>query len=413
MNITAYLNNLKYNRVEFILYSYLLISPFADLLTGVFIFKLGMPESFLGSPSQLIRIIFIFLVLPLLDSKKLKILFGIFCYLWTIETISFLYTQELTVFFSGINYFMKILYLILFYEIIKMIYERGDEVVLKTINMFLNSSCLYSLGIIIPTMLGIGVSSYGFEDTFGQKGLYASGNALNIYLGTALSIALLKINKTRMDLLKILVLMASIVLLGTKTAFLFFLFSILLYIRTKPNYVRFLIVFSLIAVIYVYGDIIMNILSGVYDVIIYRFNIRTDFITFITSGRNNYIIDAFEEFFKSSIWPIRFIFGGGAFLSFRSSYYPGMAYDTLEMDLFDIFFMYGLIGAVAYLLLFYVILKKSYKKSFILFVLFGLFIFHSLLAGHVVFDGLPIIAGLVLYLMMQKSEFIKDYFYIK
>lgn len=412
MNIANVKDRLRYNKVEFILLSYLILSPFADLLTGIFIYKLGMPESFLGSPSQFIRVIFILFSLPLLDRKRLKIVFGIFCYLWTIETVSFIYIQELRSFFSGMNYFMKLLYLYLFYEIIRMINDRGEETVLKIVNVFLDSSCLYALGIIIPTVLGIGVSSYGFEDTFGQKGLFASGNALNIYLGTALSIALLRINKTKKDVIKIFILMAGIILLGTKTAFLFLFFGIMLYLKNQPKHLRMFILIFVFVIFYTYGDVILKALSGIYDVILYRFSIRVDFLTFITSGRNVYITDAFDEFFKSSIWPIKFIFGGGAFLSFRSAYYPGMSYDTLEMDMFDIFFMYGLIGAVIYMILFYVILAVSFKKSKVLFMLFALFLFHSFLAGHVVFDGLPIIAGLVLYLMMLRNLFIKKYFYI-
>lgn len=293
-----------------------------------------------------------------------------------------------------------------------MINDRGEETVLKIVNVFLDSSCLYALGIIIPTVLGIGVSSYGFEDTFGQKGLFASGNALNIYLGTALSIALLRINKTKKDVIKIFILMAGIILLGTKTAFLFLFFGIMLYLKNQPKHLRMFILIFVFVIFYTYGDVILKALSGIYDVILYRFSIRVDFLTFITSGRNVYITDAFDEFFKSSIWPIKFIFGGGAFLSFRSAYYPGMSYDTLEMDMFDIFFMYGLIGAVIYMILFYVILAVSFKKSKVLFMLFALFLFHSFLAGHVVFDGLPIIAGLVLYLMMLRNLFIKKYFYI-
>ena len=409
---TCFKNRFRYDIVEFILYLYLLLSPLADLMTGVLIYKVGMAESFLGSPSQLIRILFIFSIIPLLKKTELKLAAGVFCYLCTIETISFIYTQKVSVFLSGFNYFMKILYIILFYKIINKIHEKSDETLFKTVKIYLNSACLYSLGILIPTLLGIGITSYETEGTFGQKGLFASGNALNIYLGIALSIALLKKNKDKIDTLKVIIILSAIVMLGTKTAFLFIIVAFLLYIRNKPNYIRNSIIIAIASILYLYNDFIIELLSGMYDVVLYRFNNRENFLTFIISGRNDYVSDAFKEFFKSPIWYIKFFIGGGAFLSFRSAYVEGMTFDTLEMDLFDIFFMYGALGAFIYLIILFMILKKSYNRSKIIFILFLMFVFHSVLAGHVVFDGLPIISGLILYLMILNINIFKSKFMI-
>ena len=398
---------MKLNKLNFFLCFYLLLSPIADILTGICIFKLGMPEAFIGSPSQILRFLFLAFSMYFVKGKNLRIACILFIYLLIIEISSFLYTQSINAYMSGINYSMKILYIYLFYCIVSAISKKVDDSYsLRLIDIYLFSACLYSLGIMIPTFLGIGIGSYS-EGTFGQKGLYSSGNSLNVFLGISFCISLLRKNKDYWEAIQCLLLLSAIILLGTKTAFLFIIVGLLIFLRSKSYKVR---VFSVISVfvlfLYCFNDIAM-LLGNIYDVVFYRFENRDDLLTFILSGRNDYISDAFMSFFQSNWWPLKLLFGGGAFLSFRDEYFVGMQFDTLEMDLFDIFFMYGVVGLTVYILVIVYALKICNRVSKVLSFLFFLFFFHSVLAGHVVFDGLPIISGMMLYFMLVRYESVK------
>lgn len=84
----------------------------------------------------------------------------------------------------------------------------------------------------------------------------------------------------------------------------------------------------------------------------------------------------------------RWFIGAGSYVSFQDPT-AVFQYDTLESDVFDIFFMYGLAGVVAYCQMFAygaIMLKKH-----IYFLLtWGLLFMHSLFAGHVIFNGMSI-----------------------
>ncbi|MDE5810034.1 MAG: hypothetical protein K2H59_07145, partial [Muribaculaceae bacterium] len=164
-----------------------------------------------------------------------------------------------------------------------------------------------------------------------------------------------------------------------------------------------IVLFFAVSLIY-FGDTIYDSISVIADVIIYRYENSENLFSFLMSSRDNYVSDAFNDFFKSGIWPIKLIIGGGAFMSFRPDYYSGMIFDTLENEFFDIFFMYGLVGLVIYLGIIFYELYRIYKVSTILSFLFLLFALHSIFAGHILFDGIPIMAGLLIIMMSKNSK---------
>ncbi|HJA85012.1 MAG TPA: O-antigen ligase family protein, partial [Candidatus Bacteroides avicola] len=192
----------------------------------------------------------------------------------------------------------------------------------------------------------------------------------------------------------------------------FLLISFVYYLQTKPRIIRMFILLFVASVIFVYHEILFSILSSIYDVVIYRFKENDNFFNFILSGRDNYVREAFSEFFKSNFWEVKLILGGGAFMSFRSEYVSGMIFDTLEMDFFDVLFMYGLIGALLYLSVIIYLIISSYRISRKLSFLFIFLFLHSFFAGHVFFDGLPVIAGVILYLMTKHINTVKSKFCI-
>ena len=162
---------------------FLILSPICDLLTGICIFKLDMPEGFIGSPSQVYRIIFLFILFFRIGKRQVRICIILLLWMLFVESTCFFYIDNPLPFISGLNYATKIVFLLLLYFFVKIVLDSGTPIV-KILHVFLIAAFLYALGIIVPAILGIGVSSYT-EGTFGQKGLYASGNALGIFMGIA------------------------------------------------------------------------------------------------------------------------------------------------------------------------------------------------------------------------------------
>lgn len=379
--------------------TYIILSPIVDLLTGICIHRFHMPEGFLGSPSQLFRILYLILFVSLLTRHQSKICLIIFFWILSLETMGFILVNQLVLFLSGLNYAIKILFIVLLYYSVNNAISNGGIAAEKIAQAYLNSSTLYALGVIIPAFLGVGAMTYnGAEDAFfGQRGLFASGNALGIYLGVAGIFAVLKAHKNLINIQQSLLIVFALLLVGTKTALccLAVLLFVFLYV-IKSKWLRVLIVLILSVIVFTYLGQIIDTMSQMFEVVFFRFDKSETLLAFLASGREMYIRDAFEQFFQSPIWMLKFLVGGGAFLSFRPVYTPGMLFDQLEMDFFDVFFMYGLVGLCIYCCIICNFLVKSQKKSKWLFLVTLLFCIHSLVVGHIIFDGMSMISGVVI-----------------
>lgn len=343
-----------------------------------------------------------------LKSTNKRLIISLLLYFTFVELTSIFYTNSVSPLIVGLISSTKIVFIFLLYFLVGQILKQGFPIK-SLLEIFLTSATLYSLGILIPAILDIGESTYA-SGTFGQKGFFASGNALGIYLGIAGSIATLRNNKTLKQSFQLFIIVLSLILLGTKTS-LVFIFLISMIMIVQSGRVLPLLILSLgIVFISLHWQVISTIFSTIFDVVVYRFNNSDNLMTFILSGRDQYVIDAFNECMKSNIWLIKLIFGGGSYMSFRSSYHNGMVYDVLEMDFFDIFFMYGIIGVTIYSLLFGYFTLKAMSRSKYIFILMSFFFLHSALAGHVVFDGLSMTAGVVVIFMIRYYRDLKTTF---
>lgn len=392
---------------------YIIFSPIFDLLSGILIHKLHLPEGFIGSPSQIFRLLYIFIFFLLLTGRQVKICLIIAIWLVLLEIFGLFISSSLQAFMSGLNYAFKILFVFLLYYSVNNSLRHGIE-----INRFIyalhTSATIYALGILIPTALGVGIMTYQDMEggVFGQRGLFASGNALGIYLGMAAMFVMLKREHSVKDIIQFIIITSALLLLGTKTALLFIVFAILVYITysLKSFFIRLLLLLSCGFGIYLFRDSIISTLSIIYEVVFFRFERSDTFLSFIMSGRDVYIHDAFISFFQSPIWVFKILVGGGAFMSFRSFWYPGMFLDQLEMDLFDVLFMYGLIGLFLYCGICYYFLVKSFCLHRLLFLLTLAFVMHSVLAGHILFDGIPMISGVFLAVIINHFKQFKRYY---
>jgi O-antigen ligase len=80
--------------------------------------------------------------------------------------------------------------------------------------------------------------------------------------------------------------------------------------------------------------------------------------------------------------------GFGAYISFRDPLNPGIFYDTLENDFFDVFFQYGTIGLMLYLFICIRSLYITYNSKVKgLTLLLLIVVVYSMTAGHTLFNA--------------------------
>lgn len=377
-----YSNKLSFRSL--LLLSVFILLPLFDALNGYLVVKGLIAEAGIASPSQIGRLLVsILLVYILYASKQGIIPVFLFVYLFIVEVISALYHGSQYGFTYGVVSAYKLGYLILLTIIIKR-YSQTPQGMRQLgfyckINLVIISSLLY-----FSTVTGIGNSTYGFG--FGTKSFFASGNGLGLYLGigTLFLIALNQYKISPINQKTLLFIIFSIALIGSKTALVLCMVNLLCMVYLSRFRVVFLIFFILILLLFL--PQIMNTLSLVFDVILKRLNNADNFLVYLGSGRVDYVSDAFKVYFKSDPNPFRLIFGMGAYTSFQN---PLTVYkfDTLETDLFDLLFMYGLLSVLCFLSIISLVLfhLRKYKILFLGMILLSL---HSIIAGHVLFNGM-------------------------
>ncbi|NRF27189.1 O-antigen ligase family protein [Vibrio coralliilyticus] len=371
-----------------------LVLPIFDSINGVLVINGLIEEGGIASPSQLGRAILMALLIFVVYRTKLSIV--PFFFLFFLLLVEFLYG-----FFHGEPYGVllgiitaqKLIYLLLLAIVLKSILDKGllaqeDFFKLFQINLLILSLCL-----VFSTVTGLGNSTYGWG--FGTKSFFSSGNGLGLYLGIGTTILIGIRNYFYSDInFKILLVCSfSVALIGTKTALIFCIVNLTILLWTSKF--RWLIFFGLSAVMPFLMDEVISIVSVMFEVITTRLSKSDNIMYYLGSGRIEYVTSAFEVFWKGDGSAFRLLFGSGALISFHSTTQPAF-FDVLETDLFDLIFMYGLVSACIYLGLSVFICYKL-RKHTILFVASLLLLGHSVVAGHVIFNGMSSVCFAIFY----------------
>lgn len=266
------------------------------------------------------------------------------------------------------------------------------------IKIFDINSILFPLSILIPKILGIGLNVY--RDGSGFKGFYKSNNELNIIL-VILSIYCLdyllnKSNKKKY-LIYFFLNITSLILIGSKTSYI----SVALIIGTytiKSLYklkvkqiigICITLILTLNIFSYYSEDIFKSLERQMYKMENYNA------INFILSDRNELLKDAVSVLKSSEFTTNEIIFGMGPYkINNYIGSLKGRETREIEMDLFDTFFYYGIIGIIILILYYASYIKKSiikFKKGELEFsvilsiiIMFGF----SFFAGHVLYSAL-------------------------
>ena len=372
------------------------VVPFFDLLTGLLLHLNIISVAGIASPSQLIRLLALVVGITYFERRELLFLFTILLYLLGVESISYALLHQSQ---YGISYGLinanKIVYLLVIAVAVRYFLEKRFVDLNELIKFILSFCSIYALNVIICLIFGLGDKTYGVN-TFGTKGFVASNNGLSIVLGAGSLLSLYYWKTCKGSIAYFLILLPGCLFVGAKTSLIMFLMSLLLLFRLSSTKWKLLVVGGVIPVLVIVWSKISAAAAIVFDVIKFRLELAQkggDWASFIFSGRNQYVINAFNEFLDGSdtIW--RFFIGAGAFGSFRSQHKLLIdayhEYFTLETDFFDLFFQYGITGCVLYLMLIFSVTVYFVKqREYHLLLIWMLFAFFSVFDGHVFFDGM-------------------------
>ena len=374
------------------------VLPFVDALNGFLVVNGFIPEGGVFSPSQLARMLLsLYLVVFLYNRNVSKVLYFFILYIFLVEVVASFFHLNLMAFIFGAVYSYKITYLILLYLTLNFMVNDEQDIAMLCKYIYYNL-LIIAVFLFFSSVTGLGNSTYGHG--FGTKSFFSSGNGLGLYLGvfTFFLIAMKHINIIKIQVYKLAFISCSIALIGSKAALLLCVLNLFLIVYLSRY--RYIFLGCVLAFIYYMQNEFSEAFSLLFDVIITRFENAENIWMYLGSGRIEYIVHAYDIFMAQIPSPGRVLFGMGAFTSFQNPSLV-MAFDTLETDLFDLFFMYGFLFTFLYFL-FFAVGVIGLRKHKLLLCCFTLLYLHSILAGHVLFNGMSSIPLVVLFLMSKK-----------
>lgn len=373
---------------KLIIYLFFYLLPLFDSLTGLLIKLKLMGEASIGSPSQLIKF-FLWVLLFVRFVKRGK-RHEIYTFVLTIlfyalfeSVIAVICNSSVYAYMFGILNIFKISYLWLFYLFFNQLLKAKFLTIEDLLHLFKTNGLICVSLIIITTVLHINLSTYA-TGNFGSKGLFPSGNGISVYIGALsfLSLIIAKKEGGIKNYLQAFLMIIGSSIIGTKASIIFLVLNFLYFCFFVVRHGKIIVLGVFVALI------VSNIslFEMMFDVIIFRFKNKGNIFSFIMSSRDVFVKDALAEFYTDGLFALRIFFGLGAFLSFRMPNAKNV-YDTLENDIFDIFFMYGILGLILY---FSVIFKTTCKiivHKHPEWILFSSAVFvYSMIAGHSVFN---------------------------
>ncbi|MCL1631171.1 O-antigen ligase family protein [Sporolactobacillus sp. CPB3-1] len=398
------------NWYEFIFFLSFVLVPIIDSLNGYLLFTFG--QSVLGQLFRTVVIlIFSTLIIKYSSAPKLLKLCLLIIPLLLLQIGYFLIYHSIHGLVFDLTNIFKIIFIIVSIETFRVL--KKEELVSKgTIENILNFCLiLFPLTILIPKILGVGYSAY--SNGGGYSAFYYANNDINIVLIVLLIYSLdllfnsVSLHQFKFRYLFLLILMVVVTLLiGSKSSIAFFVISILIYllrsfrINSIKSSINFLV--GILISVSIFLMLVLTVFAQTVGKIIernlYFFRISNNIIDYIFSDRNLFLDSALHFIYSDHILP-KVIFGIGFYqknvnTGIAVSHFFGSAPRQIEMDIFDTFFAYGLIGFIliyGYIFLIYIrhlVYSKKKKELFGYNLSFIVIIAFSTLAGHVLYSAL-------------------------
>lgn len=386
--------------------------PFIDALTGYLINRGMLTIGSVGSPSQLFR--FLLTVLLIVQIRKpihLYKVLAVIVWISIVEFINLMLHEYLDWLIVGSVYSFKLSFGFIVYFVFKEYFDRKELDYQTLQNYMINSAAIYTLLIIISDILGISANSYvGAE--LGSKGIFADGNGMGVFLGVCLFVVLDRyiVQKKKMDLILFFLIGKVLIGLMSKAGILFLGFGFILLFCKQNMKVKIITITIMTLVLLICLQPIIDFAEKSLQMILWRLERTESWWEVIMGGRELYLQEAASYSYSNFIQIFKLFVGGGYRLSFRdpsSSLFDPDGIFIIEADIFDVFFMYGIIGFIVYILvLFKGLCAPKVQRIDILKWGWILLFIHSVLAGHVLSSGIALLILPCLLLLMENRKLI-------
>ena len=355
-----------------LLVMFLYFLPFIDLLTSIATWE-SKASIGLILKGLFVIIASIYLFYKNYKKKEYWYLYGIFIIYFLLYGSYLVFNKPNTIFIEFINV-IKIFY----FPFLVFFFSQCENKELSKKLFFYYSLC-FLLMYLIPYPLGLG---HNINELYENKNLYLSyfyvGNELvNIFV-LVLPIGFLYLkDKKRIYLLDYLILIfLMILLLGTKTMYLSFLFVIGYFLfKKREMFKKYLVIILILLLLLPQSSLYKNIKTSLEY---YNIQKLSDLFTFqnidnvIYSNRLTFVSNLHKNYQKENIFGKIFGMGRQKIMNTKDA----------EIDVFDIFYSIGILGFSIYLVLFIFAIKNA-DLSGIYAYLFWLLILISSLSGHV------------------------------
>lgn len=452
------------DRLEKLFIWYLFANPLFDIVNGLFIFLTNNFGTHINSwqfpitPTLLVRLLFLGLmgiyILLRNDWKALRtlVMIGVVGIVSTVIAVFWIRNGYNT--FTDMQYIARFLYnvaaLLVYTKSLTCSGRQKRSDVMAILRRFFTWSALVVAGSIIlcfvlSSILSVRIGFFSYADRFGYRGAsgfyYAANEAtailmlllpLTIYDFLQIPLAGYKDTKNWPKFLAPALTLNAMLLIGTKTAYIAILLSAIAITafyawqsyRNRPREAlrRFAVLLAVIFLIFLLlslcglaGDLLVSLgviskiaeedpnerdLSHIED-LAQRESIRNShwLVRLLLSGRQYYLGKTASAWARGG--PLSWAFGVG-----RSS-----QIHTIEMDLFEMLFYYGIIGFIILMLPYAVplwrLVKNLFKNkphllSFSILLALGLTFFYAAIAGHVLFS---VTGGFYFVMIMVYGDF--------
>lgn len=373
----------KINIIQKIYILLLAITPLIDSLNGYFIKSDITKGVSIGDIYRGIIFVFILCIWSRYISKvNLVLILVIIGYLFSITLVQLLFQVSRESLISEIlNVAQWSIIFILFFSYLDL--NRAKILNFTIIEKIFKIWCIITpLTLIIPYFLGIGFNTY--YDT-GYKGFYYATNAITYFLIILFLYNVFKLvrNITIFGLIKAAMTVFSIAMLGTKSGYVSIIIIPILciIIQFKKNLLKgflavFMIAITFVSVSYLFLEIYSQQIIKILGRHSYFSQNSDSFISFITTGRSDRVNMYYSYIKDTKNYIFRVFFGSG--------YHIEKKLGAIEMDYFDAFFMFGLIGLIIIISFTIYVFNKRIKKNNELFIIaYGITIVFSILGGHI------------------------------
>ena len=355
-----------------LLVMFLYFLPFIDLLTSIATWE-SKASIGLILKGLFVIIASIYLFCKNYKKKEYWYLYGIFIIYFLLYGSYLVFNKPNTIFIEFINV-IKIFY----FPFLVLFFSQCENKELSKKLFFYYSLC-FLLMYLIPYPLGLG---HNINEIYENKNLYLSyfyvGNELvNIFV-LVLPIGFLYLkDKKRIYLLGYLILVfLMILLLGTKTMYLSFLFVIGYFLfKKREMFKKYLVIVLILLLLLPQSSLYKNIKTSLEY---YHIQNVSDLLTFqnidnvIYSNRLSFVYNLHKNYQKEDISGKIFGMGRQKIMTMKDD----------EIDIFDIFYSIGILGLMIYLAFFAFVINKAKLKGIYAY-LFWLLILISLFSGHV------------------------------